>query len=127
MSAERPLKELDDYVRDDVTYSLYSDDGQTLTDEVLKQGENIYGLGPQELSRVVQYGDFRGPVAQMLLDQRCPMSAEFELKHAPKGVEKVIDRLNLTLDLEDGDAITLSEETQEREAIKKNRQIYPTP
>jgi hypothetical protein len=79
-----------------------------------------YGLSPEDAAQEVTFGTYTGTVAQMLSDERCPVGSMVETAYAESGIEGVSEKFKTLAQLDPRFTVEISEQTLEREHLKKN-------
>jgi hypothetical protein len=95
--------------------SLLNPDG-SLNEDLLSQR---YGLGIEEASQEVSFGSYRGTVAQMLSDERCPVGAMVSTAYQEKGLDGVVERFKSLAQMDPQFSIRITPTTRQREQVKK--------
>jgi hypothetical protein len=65
---------------------LQFDDFGSLPDEHMM---SLYGMSSEEGRQYIEFGTWKGTVAQMLADDRCPVGANVRTAHEERGIEGV--------------------------------------
>jgi hypothetical protein len=73
---------------------------------------DTYGLGPQEASATITFGNYTGTVAAMLLDERCPVGGVVAGAFAAEGIAGVDTKLGALKTLYGDFDLRVSDETR---------------
>ncbi len=70
-----------------------------------------FGLGERELSQPVEYGKYKGTVAEMLADEKCPFSDDFAEAFEHGGIDEVAGKVAILNMLSKSEDVVISEDT----------------
>jgi hypothetical protein len=78
-----------------------------------------FGIGVEEAAQQVSFGSYKGTVAQMLGDERCPVGGMVSTAYQEKGITGVAEKLKALGEMDPKFSVQITEATIEREQVKK--------
>jgi hypothetical protein len=80
---------------------------------------NRFGISSEEAMQEVTFGSYKGTVAQMLGDEKCPVGGMVSSAYAERGIEGVAEKFRTLSELDPKFAVTITETTLQRDRLKK--------
>lgn len=78
-----------------------------------------FGIGAEEAEQQVSFGSYRGTVAQMLGDEKCPVGEMVSTAYQEKGVAGVAEKFKALGEMDPNFSVQITKATMEREQVKK--------